>query len=33
MKKTLSPLEREAMLLNLTQQFPEEKLSQGELLM
>lgn len=32
MKKTLSPFEREAMLLNLLQQFLEEKLSQGELL-
>ena len=33
MKKTLSPFEREAMLLDLLQQFLEEKLSQGELLM
>lgn len=33
MKKILSPFEREAMLLDLLQQFLEEKLSQGELLM
>lgn len=33
MKKTLSPFERETMLLDLVQEFLEEKLSQGELLM
>lgn len=33
MKKTLSPFERESMLPDLLQLLPEEKLSQGELLM
>lgn len=33
MKKTISPFQREAMLLELLQQFIEDKLSQGELLM
>lgn len=33
MKKNLSPFEREAMLLDLLQQFIEEKFTQGALLM
>lgn len=33
MKKTMSPFEREAMLLDLLQQFIEEKFTQGALLM
>lgn len=33
MKKTISPFQREAMLLELLQHFIEDKLSQGELLM
>lgn len=33
MKKTLSPFERESMLPDLLQLLPEEKLSQGALLM
>jgi DNA-binding XRE family transcriptional regulator len=33
MKQTISPFQREAMLLELLQQFIEDKLSQGELLM
>ena len=33
MKKTMTPFEREAMLLDLLQQFIEEKLTHGQLLM
>ena len=33
MKQIISPFQREAMLLELLQQFIEDKLSQGELLM